>query len=106
MLPGSSLGLKGKWVCTSQVKPETLHDAAKLGDTEAAEALIAEGAEVNTKDKRGITPLGVAVSASAEPRPPPLHHWLFLGKPLLEKHCGDVLIMWPCPCRWASTSCR
>jgi len=51
----------------TQVKPETLHDAAKLGDKEAAEALIAEGAEVNTKDKRGITPLGVAVSTSAQP---------------------------------------
>ena len=45
-----------------QMKPETLHDAAKLGDKEAAEALIAEGAEVNAKDARGITPLGVAVS--------------------------------------------
>ena len=43
------------------MKPETLHDAAKLGDREAAEALIAEGAEVNRKDARGITPLGVAV---------------------------------------------
>ena len=44
-----------------QVKAETLHDAAKLGDREAAEALIAEGAEVNAKDARGITPLGIAV---------------------------------------------
>ncbi len=43
------------------MKPETLHDAAKLGDKEAAETLIAEGAEVNAKDARGITPLGVAV---------------------------------------------
>lgn len=44
-----------------QVKADTLHGAAKLGDAEAAEALIAEGAQVNTKDSRGITALGVAV---------------------------------------------
>lgn len=43
------------------VKADTLHGAAKLGDAEAAENLLKEGAEVNAKDARGITALGVAV---------------------------------------------
>ena len=44
-----------------QLKIETLQDAAKAGDVEAAQKLIEGGADVNGKDKRGITPLGVAV---------------------------------------------
>lgn len=44
-----------------QLKIESLQDAAKAGDLEAAKKLLDEGASVDGKDKRGITPLGVAV---------------------------------------------
>lgn len=38
-----------------------LHDAAKAADVEAVGRLVEEGADVNEKDARGITALGVAV---------------------------------------------
>ncbi|BDA43826.1 Ankyrin repeat domain-containing protein 2A [Coccomyxa sp. Obi] len=41
--------------------PSTLHDAAKVGDEASLKRLIEEGANVNEKDGRGISPLGVAV---------------------------------------------
>ena len=44
-----------------QQKIESLQDAAKAGDLEATKKLLDDGADVNGKDKRGITPLGVAV---------------------------------------------
>lgn len=44
-----------------QIKADTLHSAAKLGDAEAAESLLANDAQVDAKDARGITALGVAV---------------------------------------------
>lgn len=40
---------------------KTLHDAAKWGDADAALKLLNEGADVNGKNERGISPLGVAV---------------------------------------------
>jgi len=43
------------------VKMDSLEAAAKLGDAEAVKKYIADGADVNKKDGRGITPLGVAV---------------------------------------------
>ena len=51
----------------SQKKIETLHDAAKAGDLEAAKKLLAEGHDVNGRDKRGITSLGVAVGFNKIP---------------------------------------
>jgi len=45
----------------------TLHDAAKIGDEAALQRLIEEGADVNEKDSRGITPLGVAVGFNRIP---------------------------------------
>jgi ankyrin repeat protein len=50
-----------------QRKIETLQDAAKAGDVEAAKKLLAEGADVDGKDDRGITPLGVAVGFNKIP---------------------------------------
>ena len=47
--------------------PSTLHDAAKIGDETALKRLIEEGADVNEKDGRGITPLGVAVGFNRIP---------------------------------------
>ena len=44
-----------------QLKIESLQDAAKAGDIEAARKLLDGGADIDGKDKRGITPLGVAV---------------------------------------------
>jgi len=38
-----------------------LHDAAKWGDVDVAHKMLNEGADVNQKNDRGITPLGVAV---------------------------------------------
>ena len=38
-----------------------MHDAAKVGDEASLQRLIEEGADVNEKDGRGISPLGVAV---------------------------------------------
>ena len=49
------------------MKADTLHGAAKLGDAEAAETLLQEGTEVNEKDARGITALGVAVGFNKLP---------------------------------------
>ncbi|CAD7697698.1 unnamed protein product [Ostreobium quekettii] len=43
------------------VKVDSLEAAAKVGDAKAVKKYIAEGADVNKKDSRGITPLGVAV---------------------------------------------
>ena len=43
------------------MKADTLHGAAKLGDAGAAAILLADGAQVDAKDARGITALGVAV---------------------------------------------
>jgi len=50
-----------------QSKIESLQDAAKAGDVEAAKKLLAEGADVDGKDARGITPLGVAVGFNKIP---------------------------------------
>ena len=44
-----------------QVAPQTLHEAAKVGDEDALKRLIDDGQDVNAKDRRGITALGVAV---------------------------------------------
>lgn len=46
---------------------ESLQDAAKAGDVEAARKLLAGGADVNGKDQKGITPLGVAVGFNKIP---------------------------------------
>ena len=43
------------------MKADTLHGAAKLGDAGAAASLLADGAQVDARDARGITALGVAV---------------------------------------------
>lgn len=42
-------------------KIDSLQTAAKVGSIEAIKKLIGEGKDVNEKDARGITPLGVAV---------------------------------------------
>lgn len=39
------------------IRDKALHSAAFKGDTQAGEALLAEGADVNAKDDRGHTPL-------------------------------------------------
>jgi len=51
----------------AQLKIESLQDAAKAGDVEAAKKLLADGADVDGKDTRGITPLGVAVGFNKIP---------------------------------------
>lgn len=48
-------------------EPANLHDAAKAGDMAALEALLGEGCDVNGRDARGITPLGVAVGFNRLP---------------------------------------
>lgn len=50
-----------------QRKIECLQDAAKAGDLEAAKKLLEGGADVNGKDAKGITPLGVAVGFNKIP---------------------------------------
>lgn len=50
-----------------QAKIETLQDAAKAGDLEAVQRIIANGRDVNEKDGRGISPLGVAVGFNKLP---------------------------------------
>ena len=51
-----------------QGSPCTLHDAAKVGDCEALQRLLEEpGCDVNGKDARGITALGVAVGFNRIP---------------------------------------
>ncbi|KAK9832203.1 hypothetical protein WJX74_002667 [Apatococcus lobatus] len=45
----------------SQPEPTNLHEAAKQGNVEKCQELLAGGADANAKDGRGITPLGVAV---------------------------------------------
>ncbi len=50
-----------------QRKIESLQDAAKAGDLEAAKKLLEGGADVNGKDGKGITPLGVAVGFNKIP---------------------------------------
>ena len=55
------LGICWKLGCALQKKIETLQDAAKAGDQEAVKRMLAEGADLNAKDARGITALGVAV---------------------------------------------
>lgn len=47
---------------------QNLHDAAKAGDEDTVARLLDEGADVDGRDARGITPLGVAVGP---PRPAP-----------------------------------
>lgn len=56
-------------VCTGacQGLPSTLHDAAKIGDEASLKRLIEDGANVNEKDSRGISPLGVAVGFNRIP---------------------------------------
>lgn len=44
-----------------QRKIESLQDAAKAGDLEAAQKMLDDGADVNGKDAKEISPLGVAV---------------------------------------------
>lgn len=54
--------------CLLQGSPCTLHDAAKVGDCEALQRLLEEpGCDVNEKDARGITALGVAVGFNRIP---------------------------------------
>ena len=50
-----------------QAAPQSLHDAAKGGDEEGLRRLIEEGKDVNEKDRRGITALGVAVGFNRTP---------------------------------------
>ena len=50
-----------------QRKIESLQDAAKAGDLEAAKKLLEGSADVNGKDAKGITPLGVAVGFNKIP---------------------------------------
>lgn len=50
-----------------QQEAQTLHEAAKLGDIEAARRLLNEGADVNEADTRGITALGLAVGYNKVP---------------------------------------
>lgn len=40
---------------------QTLHEAAQYHDVRRCKDLIESGADVNAKDARGVTPLGVAV---------------------------------------------
>ena len=50
------------------MRPTSLHEAAKAGDSTALAELLAEdGADVNARDGRGITPLGVAVGFNRLP---------------------------------------
>ena len=52
----------------AQGSPCTLHDAAKVGDAGALARLLEEpGCDVNAKDGRGITALGVAVGFNRIP---------------------------------------
>lgn len=51
----------------SQAAPQTLHEAAKVGDEAALQRLIGEGQDVDAKDRRGITALGVAVGFNRIP---------------------------------------
>ena len=50
-----------------QAAPQSLHDAAKAGNEEGLRRLIEEGKDVNEKDRRGITALGVAVGFNRTP---------------------------------------
>lgn len=50
-----------------QAAPQSLHDAAKGGNQEELKRLIEEGKDVNEKDRRGITALGVAVGFNRTP---------------------------------------
>ena len=50
-----------------QAAPQSLHDAAKVGNEEGLKHLIKEGKDVNEKDRRGITALGVAVGFNRTP---------------------------------------
>ena len=50
-----------------QAAPQTLHEAAKVGDEAALKRLIEEGQDVNATDRRGITALGVAVGFNRVP---------------------------------------
>ena len=50
-----------------QAAPQSLHDAAKAGSEEELKRLIQEGKDVNEKDRRGITALGVAVGFNRTP---------------------------------------
>ena len=61
------IGLTCGLYMTCQGSPATLHDAARVGDDAAIARLIGDGADVNEKDKRGITPLGVAVGFNRLP---------------------------------------
>ena len=54
-------------LCDAQTAAQTLHEAAKGGDEAALKRLIAEGRDVDAKDRRGITPLGVAVGFNKIP---------------------------------------
>lgn len=57
----TELQVKAGGTKRAPVKVETLAAAAKVGDVEAIKKFIAEGADVNEQDGRGISPLGVAV---------------------------------------------
>ncbi len=48
-------------VAVVPVTPEALHDAAEQGDARLIRALIADGADVNTRDDKGQTPLIIAI---------------------------------------------
>ncbi len=51
----------------AQAAPQSLHEAAKVGDEATLKRLVEEGQEVNAKDRRGITALGVAVGFNRIP---------------------------------------
>lgn len=44
-----------------------LHDAAKLGDVESAKKCAAAGKDLNQRNDRGVTPLGMAVGYNKIP---------------------------------------
>lgn len=46
---------------------QNLHDAAKTGNEDLTRRLVEEGAEVDGRDARGTTPLGVAVGFNKLP---------------------------------------
>lgn len=50
-----------------QGAPQTLHEAAKVGDETVLKKLIEGGADVDAKDRRGISALGVAVGFNRLP---------------------------------------
>ena len=71
-----------------QAAPQSLHDAAKAGDEEGLKRLIEEGKDVNEKDRRGITALGVAVGFNRTPCIRALHLTDARGSTVLHYAAG------------------